>query len=58
VSLYREHPRRLVAKVPLAADGSFSARDTAPGAPTLYRAVYVDAASGLPYGSLLRSPVG
>jgi hypothetical protein len=61
VQLYRETPtsaRTAVATVPLAADGSFAAVDAAPTSPTLYRAVYVDAATGIPYASLLRTPVG
>jgi hypothetical protein len=61
VQVYRESPtspRALVATVPLAADGSFTAADTAPTSPTLYRAVYVDGATGIPYASLLRTPVG
>jgi hypothetical protein len=61
VQVYRESPaspRALVATVPLAADGSFAATDTAPTSPTLYRAVYVDGATGIPYASLLRAPVG
>src|SRR5205807_535259 len=42
VELYREQaqrPRVLVATVSAAPDGSFSAQDTAPTSPTLYRAV-------------------
>jgi hypothetical protein len=60
VQVYRESPtaRALVATVPLAADGSFAATDTAPTSPTLYRAAYVDGATGIPYASLLRTPVG
>jgi hypothetical protein len=61
VELYREQPGRprvLIATAPLAADGSFSGRDAVPHSPTLYRAVYRDAASGLPYASLMRTPVG
>ena len=61
IQLYRERPdtaRVLIATVPLAADGSFSARDGAPLSPTLYRAVYSDPASGLPYASLTRTPIG
>lgn len=61
VQVYREtptSPRILVATVPLATDGSFAAVDAAPTSPTLYRAVYVDPATGIPYGALLRTPVG
>jgi hypothetical protein len=59
VALYREQPgvRTLVATVPLGADGSFAASDAAPSAPTTYRAVYVDAPTGLPIASLLRTPL-
>jgi hypothetical protein len=61
VELYREQPgreRALAATVPVAADGSFSAPLAAPGSPTLYRAVYRDPASGLPYAALTRAAVG
>lgn len=61
VELYREipsGPRTLVAVAPLAADGSFSAQASPPTSPTLYRAVYVDSATEVPYASLLRTPVG
>jgi hypothetical protein len=60
VQLYRELPsgRTLVATVPLEDDGSFAAADAPPTSPTLYRAVYVDSATGIPYASLLRTPVG
>ena len=42
----------------LAADGTFIFQDAAPTSPTLYRAVYVDPVSGIPYAALLRTPVG
>ncbi|MFN2627940.1 MAG: hypothetical protein ABR569_04795 [Gaiellaceae bacterium] len=61
VELYREQPgrpRTLVATVAVGGDGSFSATDTLPPARALYRAVYEDAAGGLPYASLLRLPIG
>jgi hypothetical protein len=61
VQVYRESPtapRALVATVPLAPDGSFTATDAPATSPTLYRAVYVDNATGLPYAALLRTPVG
>jgi hypothetical protein len=61
VDIFREQARgarTLVATVPLAADGSFAFRDAPPGSPTLYRAVYRDPASGIPFASLLRTPVG
>jgi hypothetical protein len=47
-----------VATVPLAADGTFVARDVAQASTTLYRAVYVDAATGIPYAALVRAPTG
>jgi hypothetical protein len=62
VQIYREgptgSPRALVGVVPLEADGSFAAQDPTPISPTLYRAVYVEATTGIPYASLLRTPVG
>ena len=61
VQIYRElgsAGRMLVTNAELAADGSFSAQDAGPTSPTLYRAVYVDPATNIPYASLLRSPVG
>ena len=61
VELYREQPgrpRTLIDTAPLGADGSFQAQDAAPHSPTLYRAVYRDPATGLPYASLTRTPVG
>ena len=60
VLVYRERPdeqRALVASVQLGVDGSFQASDTPPALPVAYRAVYVDAATGLPYAALLRQPV-
>jgi hypothetical protein len=59
VQIYREAPgtgRQLVATVPIAADGSFTA--AVPASPTLYRAVYRDPTTGVPYGSLTRPPTG
>jgi hypothetical protein len=60
VQIYRETPaaRALVANIELGADGSFSLQDAAPASPTLYRAVYVDAATQIPYAALSRMPVG
>ena len=61
VDVFREAPglpRTLVATVPLARDGSFSANDQPVTSPTLYRAVYRDPATGIPYARLLRTPVG
>ena len=60
VKIYRERPgtrRQLAAMVPVAPDGSFSATDLPPQRPLVYRAVYVDPLSGLPYARLLRDPV-
>jgi hypothetical protein len=60
VQIYREtgSSRAQAGIAELAADGSFSFQDTAPTSPTLYRGVYVDAATEIPYASLLRQPVG
>jgi hypothetical protein len=60
VQIYRETAagRTGVGTVELAADGSFRLQDAPPTSPTLYRAVYVDAATNIPYASLLRVPVG
>jgi hypothetical protein len=59
VEIYRETAagRALAGTAELAADGSFSFQDAAPTSPTFYRAVYVDAATSIPYASLLRTPV-
>jgi hypothetical protein len=62
VDIYRETAagRTLAGHTALAADGTFSFRDTVPVSPVpfVYRAVYVDAATSIPYASLLRAPVG
>ncbi|HEX6664787.1 MAG TPA: hypothetical protein VF025_14035 [Gaiellaceae bacterium] len=61
VQLFRESQnaqRVAVATVPLAADGTFAAHDAAQTSPTLYRAVYVDVATGIPYAALVRAPTG
>lgn len=61
VELYRERPgqaRQLVATVPLRADGSFTGEDSPPNSPALYRAVYRDPGTGIPFASLTRTPVG
>jgi hypothetical protein len=60
VQIFRETAagRTGVGTVELAADGSFRLQDAPPTSPTLYRAVYVDAATNIPYASLLRVPVG
>ena len=61
VKLYRERPsepRVHVATLNLAT-GAFSFVDhTPPDRPTLYRAVYTDPRTGIPYAALLRAPVG
>jgi hypothetical protein len=60
VQVYRETAggHVLAGTAELAPDGTFRFQDTAPASPTLYRAVYADAATGIPYASLLRTPVG
>ena len=61
VDLYRERPDAspvLLATPSLGAGGVFAASDAAPTAPTLYRAVYRDPATGLPYAYLTTRPVG
>jgi hypothetical protein len=59
VELYREAPdtgRQRAATAPIGPDGSFAAQ--VPASPTLYRAVYRDPVTGVPYGALLRRPLG
>ena len=60
VELYRETPsaRIPVANAELGPDGSYSLQDAPPGSPTLYRAVFVDPSTQIPYAALLRTPVG
>jgi len=60
VQIYRETAsgRTPVGVAQLAGDGSFSFQDAAPTSPTLYRAVYVNAATSIPFAALLRMPVG
>jgi hypothetical protein len=62
VEIFRETAggRTLAGTAQIAADGTFSFREPAPASPLpfLYRAVYVDSATGIPYASLLRTPVG
>ena len=61
VEIFRESPaapRVPLASVPLSTDGTFAAQGVPAASPTLYRAVYVDPATGIPYAALLRSPVG
>ncbi len=59
VELYRERPgepRVLLGRKQLAG-GAFSFVDRAGVRPLLYRAVYVDPVSGVPYAALLRAPI-
>jgi hypothetical protein len=60
VQLWRETAAgaQLFASLPLAADGTFTATDLPPVRPLLYRAVYVDPASGVPLASLFRTVLG
>ena len=61
VQIYREHPyfsRELVATSPVAADGSFEASGLSSSEDNLYRAVYVDPATTIPFGFLPGVPVG
>lgn len=58
ITLYRERPgerRRAIGRATLSG-GSFSFSDRPTAQPIVYRAVYVDPASGIPYAALLRSP--
>ena len=60
VEIYRELPhaaRQLVATSPIAADGSFQADGLDPSPGALYRAVYVDPGTGIPFGFLPGLPV-
>jgi hypothetical protein len=59
VTIYRERsgsPRRAVGTATLRG-GAFSFSDRPTTRPLVYRAVYVDPASGIPYGALLRTPI-
>jgi hypothetical protein len=59
VAVYRERPgeaRLLVGRAALSG-GSFSVLDTPTMRPLVYRAVYTDPATGIPYAALLREPV-
>ena len=60
VQIYRETTtgRTPLGVAELAADGTFIFQDAAPTSPTLYRAVYVNAATSIPFAALLRTPVG
>jgi hypothetical protein len=51
-------PRRLVVTSPVAADGSFRADGLDPSPGALYRAVYADPETGIPFGFLPGLPVG
>jgi len=60
VKLYRERPgspRELAGSAPLGADGSFTFLDTPSIGPFVYRAVYSDPATGVPYATLLQDSV-
>lgn len=60
VAIYRERPgqpRRAIGRVPVNG-GAFSLVDRPSTRPLLYRAVYTDPATGIPYAALLRQPVG
>jgi hypothetical protein len=59
VALYRERPgeaRALIGRRPISG-GSFSLVDRPTVRPLLYRAVYTDPSSGVPYAALLREPI-
>jgi hypothetical protein len=59
VTLYRERPgerRQAIGRANLTG-GSFSFSDRPTARPLLYRAVWVDPASGIPYAALLRTPI-
>jgi hypothetical protein len=60
VQIYREAAtsRTPLAVAELAPDGTYAFQDMAPTSPTLYRAVYVNAAIDIPYAALVRTPVG
>jgi hypothetical protein len=60
VRIYRERPgspRELAGSAPLSANGSFTFMDTPSIGPFVYRAVYTDPTTGLPYATLLHDPV-
>jgi hypothetical protein len=62
VDIYRETPagRTLAGRTEVGPDGTFSFRDTPPLSPVafLYRAVYVDPATNIPYAALVRTALG
>jgi hypothetical protein len=60
VTIYRERPgaaRSLAGAATPARDGSFTFTDKHPLRPLLYRAVYAQPKTGVPYAALLRTPV-
>ena len=60
VTIYRERPgepRTAIGRAPLAG-GDFSFADRPPTRPLVYRAVYTDPQTGVPYAALLRSAIG
>ena len=60
VSIYRERPgtaRSLAGATTPARDGSFTFTDKRPLRPLLYRAVYAQPKTGVPYAALVRTPV-
>jgi hypothetical protein len=59
VTVYRERPgtARDVAGVAHLSRGEFSFVDKSPSRPLLYRAVYTDPATGIPYSALLSRPI-
>ena len=59
VTIYRERPGELrtpIGHAPINA-GEYSFVDRPPQRPVVYRAVYTDAKTGVPYGALLRRPI-
>jgi len=60
VTLYRERPgepRTAIGRATISG-GEYSFVDRPPERPLVYRAVYTDQATGVPYAALLRKPVG
>ena len=60
VTLYRERPgepRTAIGRATISG-GEYSFVDDPPERPLVYRAVYTDPTTGVPYGALLRKPVG
>jgi hypothetical protein len=59
VTIYRERPgqpRTAIGRAAISA-GEYSFVDRPPQRPLVYRAVYTDPATGVPYGALLRKPI-